>query len=80
MMAYWNHTVHLWLKHYVQNRLVAPGAKPTIIATLLTFGVSAFWHGFYPFYYFMFFMCGCFVEVAKDVYRSRALFWWVPYP
>ena len=42
--------------------------------------VSAFWHGFYPFYYFMFFMCGIFVELSKDVYRSRILLEWIPYP
>lgn len=28
MMAYWNHTVHLWLNHYVQARLVEHGKKP----------------------------------------------------
>lgn len=44
------------------------------------FGVSAFWHGFYPFYYFMFFQCACIVELSKDIYRARALFSWVPYP
>jgi len=80
MMADWNHTVHLWLKHYVQARLVEPGQKPTMMTTIGTFGVSAFWHGFYPFYYFMFFMCACFVELSKDIYRARALFSWVPYP
>ena len=80
MMAYWNHTCHLWLKHYVQNRLVDDKGKVLTYATFLTFMVSAFWHGFYPFYYFMFFMCGCFVEVAKEIYRSRILFTWVPYP
>jgi len=42
--------------------------------------VSAFWHGFYPFYYFMFFMAACLVEISKDVYRARYLFNWVPYP
>ena len=42
--------------------------------------MSAFWHGFYPFYYFMFFMCACIVELSKDIYRSRVLFKWFPYP
>lgn len=45
--------------------------------TLGTFAVSAFWHGFYPFYYAMFFISGCFVELAKDIYRSRALFYFL---
>jgi len=80
MMAHWNHTVHLWLKHYVQSRLVPPGGKPTLYQTLITMMVSAFWHGFYPFYYFMFFQAACVVEISKDMYRARYLFRWVPYP
>lgn len=39
-----------------------------------TFVVSAFWHGFYPSYYLMFFTCAVLQEVTKDVYRSWALF------
>lgn len=46
----------------------------------MTFLTSAFWHGFYPFYYFMFAMCAMIVELAKDVYRARVLFEWVPFP
>ena len=52
----------------------------TLLVTFGTFTVSAFWHGFYPFYYFMFFMCGMMVELSKEVYRARALFDWVPMP
>ena len=80
MMASWNHNVHLWLKHYVQNRIVAPVERPQLWQTITTFTVSAFWHGFYPLYYFTFFMCAIFVELSKDVYRSRILFEWVPFP
>jgi len=39
-----------------------------------TFIVSAFWHGFYPFYYVMFFFAAIMNEVAKDLYKSRVLF------
>jgi hypothetical protein len=42
--------------------------------------ISAFWHGFYPFYYIMFFFCGLLVEISKDFYRARILFEWVPFP
>lgn len=42
--------------------------------------VSAFWHGFYPFYYFMFLMCGFFVEFCKDMYRIRIFFDFIPAP
>jgi len=40
--------------------------------------VSAFWHGFYPFYYFMFFNLVFMVELSKDIYRSKALFSFMP--
>ena len=80
IMTYWNHNIHLWLKRYVQERVVAPGEKTNPLATFIVFTVSAIWHGFYPFYYFMFFMCGFVIEIAKDIYRARILFSWVPYP
>lgn len=78
MMGYWNHQISEWLNHYVKKRLETPGVKPGLKETMITFGVSALWHGFYPYYYFMFFQCGCFVELAKDVYRSRILFSFIP--
>ena len=40
--------------------------------------ISAFWHGFYPFYYVMFFNAALFVELSKDIYRSRILFQGMP--
>ena len=55
MMKYWNHMVHVWLNSYVKERIVKQGEKPGLLSTLIVFGTSAFWHGFYPFYYFMFF-------------------------
>lgn len=47
---------------------------------LIVFMTSAFWHGFYPFYYVMFFFSYLFSEVTKDVYRSRIFVQWIPYP
>lgn len=78
MMAHWNHTVHLWLVRGVQERLLKPGQKPTLYETFVTFTVSAVWHGLYPFYYVMFFFCALLVELSKEVYRSRALFSFLP--
>jgi lysophospholipid acyltransferase len=80
MMSYWNHGVHLWLNHHVQARIVEPGKKPVFWQTASVFLTSAFWHGFYPFYYMMFFLAACMVELSKDIFRARALFQWVPYP
>ena len=53
---------------------MAPGKKPTIKETLITFTVSAVWHGLYPFYYVMFFFCTVMVELSKEIFRSRSLF------
>ena len=78
MMAHWNHSVHLWLVRGVQERLLKPGQKPSLFETFVTFTVSAVWHGLYPFYYVMFFFCALMVEMSKEVYRSRALFSFLP--
>lgn len=79
-MKGWNHSTHLWLNRYVQDRLVEKGQKVTLRETVIVFFISALWHGFYPFYYVMFFYSGMFVEVAKDLYRMRILFRWIPEP
>ena len=72
--------IHLWLKHYVYNRTIETGVKPGLKSNLATFICSAFWHGFYPFYYVMFFFCAILGELSKDVYRSRIFFRAIPYP
>lgn len=45
---------------------------------MATFIVSAFWHGFYPFYYVMFFLAAILSEVAKDIFKARILFSFIP--
>lgn len=59
-IQYWNRTVHLWLKYNLFLRLLNVERKPFKnnrgIASLITFMVSAFWHGFYPVYYVFFFV------------------------
>lgn len=62
------------------NRSIEEGKRPGTFQNLLTFLVSGFWHGFYPFYYIMFFFCALLGEVAKDIYRSRILFEFIPGP
>lgn len=59
-IQYWNRTVHLWLKYNLFLRLLNVETKPFKnnrgLASLITFMVSAFWHGFYPVYYIFFFL------------------------
>jgi len=62
------------LKNYVAARLGKPGERLGPSATAITFGVSAFWHGIYPGYIGTFFFAAVFLELSKDVYRSRILF------
>ena len=57
-LAFWNRTVHLWLKYNLFTRTINIDMKPLKnnmgLASLLTFLVSAIWHGYYPTYYFTF--------------------------
>jgi len=78
MLRYWNHQVHLWLKFYIMARVTPVGKRAGLKENMITFLVSAFWHGFYPFYYIMFFLAAILSEVAKDVYKARSLFSFIP--
>jgi lysophospholipid acyltransferase len=74
LLRAWNHQVHLWLKFYVQCRLVDPGQRATFAQSMITFIVSAFWHGFYPSYYIMFFFAAILSEVNKDIFKAQVIF------
>ncbi|KAL4914252.1 MBOAT, membrane-bound O-acyltransferase family-domain-containing protein [Aspergillus aurantiobrunneus] len=65
----WNKNTNHWLRNYVYLRVTPKGKKPGFRASLATFTTSAFWHGFYPGYYFSF-VLGSFVQtVAKNFRR-----------
>ena len=57
-LTFWNRTVHLWLKYNLFTRTINIDMKPfknnMNLSSLLTFVVSAIWHGYYPTYYFTF--------------------------
>lgn len=80
-LASWNISVHEWLKYYVYLRLLnnKERSRTNAFAALVSFGVSAIWHGFYPGYYSFFF--GCFI---LDLWNKLAMhvigtsFNWVP--
>jgi hypothetical protein len=74
----WNHQVHIWLKNYVQARVVTPGMRPTAKHTMMVFIVSSIWHGFYPYYYVLFIFAALNLELCKDIYKSRYLLKWIP--
>lgn len=56
-LASWNISVHEWLKYYVYLRLLdnKKRGKTNAFAALVSFMVSAIWHGFYPGFFSFFF-------------------------
>lgn len=70
MLNNWNISTHHWLKYYTYIRLTPPNQKPTTKARLITFCVSAFWHGFYPGYY-VFFVSLNFIQDITTGLRRR---------
>ena len=55
LLAGWNANTAEWLRHSVYNRIHPPNSKgSTFVATLVTFLISAFWHGYHPGYYLTF--------------------------
>ena len=80
LLRAWNHRVHIWLKHYVSERLTGKDERPTGWHYLATYMISAFWHGFYPMYYVNFFFVAVASFVHKDVYSMWILFRPIPRP
>eukprot|EP01094_Clydonella_sp_ATCC50884_P020976 TRINITY_DN4495_c0_g1_i1.p1 TRINITY_DN4495_c0_g1~~TRINITY_DN4495_c0_g1_i1.p1 ORF type:complete len:546 (+),score=169.85 TRINITY_DN4495_c0_g1_i1:87-1640(+) len=63
----WNICTALWLRNYVYFRLLSFGRG---VATLGTYLLSAFWHGFYPGYY-LFFVMSAFQTLGAQEFRKR---------
>ncbi|KAK7060154.1 Lysophospholipid acyltransferase [Paramarasmius palmivorus] len=66
----WNMKANVWLRECVYKRVTSPGKKPGFWASMLTFGVSAFWHGAAVGYYLTFFMGG-FITTAARLVRAN---------
>lgn len=73
MIDSWNHMTAVWLKHYVYERCPKKYGP-----TLVTFMVSAFWHGFYPNYYWFFFNAFLITECSRIIFKNRHLFSFMP--
>ena len=59
----WNKQTLVWLRKVVYDR--APAQR-----TMVVFAISAFWHGFYPGYYFTFATAALFTMAARLVGRD----------
>jgi len=81
----WNTSVQVWLKRYIFFRVcredeVRTNPKRAALASNVTFMISAFWHGFYPAYYLVFFQLFLMQQVSKYIYYWKHLFTWIPSP
>eukprot|EP01029_Cantina_marsupialis_P027791 TRINITY_DN774004_c0_g1_i1.p1 TRINITY_DN774004_c0_g1~~TRINITY_DN774004_c0_g1_i1.p1 ORF type:complete len:481 (+),score=106.99 TRINITY_DN774004_c0_g1_i1:92-1534(+) len=63
MMTNWNLATSRWLRYYIYERL------PSNIRTLAAFVCSAWWHGFYPGYYFTFVLASFLTTAGRDMRR-----------
>ena len=79
----WNMSVHGWLKYYVYLRLLDSNKRGSgnVFAALVSFLVSAIWHGFYPGFY-SFFIGVFVVDYWNKLAQTTAAphFTWVPIP
>lgn len=74
----WNTSVQLWLKECFYDKLLKVVGNGK--SFLITFLVSALWHGVHPAYFIGFLHWGLINEVAKGFYRMRANFTWLKNP
>lgn len=81
-MDSWNVSVHTWLKYYVYLRLMRKDRKGVqLMPIMMTFAISAIWHGFYPGYYLFFLSSGVMDYIFKLGEKIYILFddkWWAP--
>ena len=64
----WNKSVQSWLKYQVFLRLINienKVLKNKSVATLITFVISAIWHGFFPGYYLTYFQVYLIQQISK---------------
>jgi len=81
----WNIPNTLWLRNDVYLRLVTEeearkNPKKASFASNITFMVSAFWHGFYPMYYWVFILLFMIQQISKAFYKLGPMFKWIPAP
>ena len=85
-LVYWNMSIHIWLKYNVYTRVLGSSGifkGNKVMASFITFFVSALWHGFYSTYFISFFLLYLFVqdglfleELGFYKYVENHLFMW----
>ena len=54
VMKHWNSSYVLYIRQHVYLKIVKPGQKGTLFHRMVAMLTSAFLHGFYPIYFFIF--------------------------
>ena len=67
----WNMTIAKWLRAAIYQPIMEEYNLSTNKASLLTFALSAFWHGLQPNYYIGFFVVNLVTQIEKFVYRKK---------
>jgi len=83
-IEFWNTYTQVWLRRYIYLR-IAPekennSPQRVNFASYATMVASAFWHGFYPGYYFAFIQLAFVVNIAKYIFRAGDKFRFIPAP
>lgn len=69
LLGAWNRWTNIWLRETIYIRVARANRKPGFKSTLVTFVVSALWHGVNPAYYATF-VLGSFIQsLAKQMRR-----------
>ena len=74
----WNIQTMVWLRKYVYDRIKQGKKENEGIATLVTFMVSAFWHGFEAGYYIFFYYVHVLLTVSRWIYKRKEVFSFMP--
>jgi len=79
----WNYSVQAWLRKYVYLRIIREdeirtNPKKSAFASNVTFMISAFWHGFYPIYYWTFIHLFLIQQVSKSIFAWRDKLRFIP--
>jgi len=70
MLDVWNINTSVWLRNNVYKRVTPPGRRPGFRSLIVTFLVSAFWHGVAPGYYFTFLLGGFYQYLGRLLRKS----------
>ena len=77
-VANWNKSIAKFYRICFYNPFTKYLKIDSTSASLFVFILSAFWHGFYPTYYFSFFFLYLVTMTERIVYRNKEKLWFIP--